>query len=254
MKDKFTRLRVFNLIMGFLHLVQGIVMVIFSNDFQLTITTAYLKWNERLGFPITNIDKDFFMFKAGPAIAGFLFLSAFFHFLIASPGVFSIYKRGLEKHINKFRWIEYAISSSLMVVVIAMLSGMFDFSSLILIFALNGMMNLFGYMMELHNQTTQKTDWTAFIFGCLAGIVPWVVIALYFYNAILSSGEAVPKFVYFILVSLFINFNIFPINMVLQYLKVGPWKNYLFGETVYIILSLVAKSLLAWQVFGGTLR
>ena len=36
--------------------------------------------------------------------------------------------------------------------------------------------------------------------------------------------------------------------------KVGPWKNYLYGERVYIILSLVAKSLLAWQVFAGTLR
>jgi hypothetical protein len=42
--------------------------------------------------------------------------------------------------------------------------------------------------------------------------------------------------------------------MVLQYKKVGPWKNYLYGELTYIILSLVAKSLLAWQVFAGTLR
>jgi hypothetical protein len=42
--------------------------------------------------------------------------------------------------------------------------------------------------------------------------------------------------------------------MVLQYKKIGPWKNYLFGERAYIILSLVAKSLLAWQVFAGTLR
>lgn len=42
--------------------------------------------------------------------------------------------------------------------------------------------------------------------------------------------------------------------MVLQYKKVGPWKNYIYGELVYITLSLVAKSLLAWQVFAGTLR
>jgi len=42
--------------------------------------------------------------------------------------------------------------------------------------------------------------------------------------------------------------------MFLQYKKIGPWKNYLYGEKAYIVLSLVAKSLLAWQVFGGTLR
>ena len=39
--------------------------------------------------------------------------------------------------------------------------------------------------------------------------------------------------------------------MVLQYKKIGPWKDYLYGERAYIILSLVAKSLLAWQVFAG---
>jgi hypothetical protein len=42
--------------------------------------------------------------------------------------------------------------------------------------------------------------------------------------------------------------------MVLQYRKVGRWKDYLFGERMYIVLSLVAKSLLAWQIFFGTLR
>jgi hypothetical protein len=42
--------------------------------------------------------------------------------------------------------------------------------------------------------------------------------------------------------------------MVLQYKKVWKWKDYLFGEKVYMILSLVAKSALAWQVFAGTLR
>jgi hypothetical protein len=51
---------------------------------------------------------------------------------------------------------------------------------MILMFGINAMMNLFGIMMELHNQTTQKTDWTSFIYGCIAGIIPWIVIVLYF--------------------------------------------------------------------------
>ena len=57
-----------------------------------------------------------------------------------------------------------------------------------------------------------------------------------------------------IFVSLAAFFKIFPINMILQYKKVGKWKDYLYRERVYVILSLVAKSLLAWQVFAGTLR
>ncbi|MBU0976626.1 hypothetical protein KJ918_07545 [Patescibacteria group bacterium] len=34
----------------------------------------------------------------------------------------------------------------------------------------------------------------------------------------------------------------------------GKWKDYAFGEKVYILLSLFAKSALAWQVWGGTMR
>jgi hypothetical protein len=60
-------------------------------------------------------------------------------------------------------------------------------------------------------------------------------------------------FVYAIFVSLFVFFDIFALNMWLQYRRVGRWKSYVFGERAYFVLSLVAKSLLAWQVFAGTL-
>ena len=67
------------------------------------------------------------------------------------------------------------------------------------------------------------------------------------------KGANPPGFVYGIIVSLFVFFNIFAVNMVLQYKQVGKWRDYLFGEKVYIILSLTAKALLAWQVFANTL-
>jgi hypothetical protein len=164
------------------------------------------------------------------------------------------YNEWIKKGMNLFRWMEYAITSSLMVIVIAMLCGIYDLSSLILVAALNACMILFGWIMEVHNQTTKKTDWTSYIFGCFAGVVPWIVMGLYFFSAIASGGKAVPAFVYWIFWSLFIFFNVFAINMVLQYKKVGKWKDYIYGEYAYITLSLVAKTLLAWQVWGGTLR
>jgi hypothetical protein len=69
-----------------------------------------------------------------------------------------------------------------------------------------------------------------------------------------NSGDAKPPdFVYAIVPTLFVFFNIFAINMVLQYKKVGPWKDYLFGERGYIVLSLSAKSVLCWLIWTGTL-
>lgn len=117
-------------------------------------------------------------------------------------------------------------------------------------------MNLFDYMMKLHNPNTTKTNWTAYIFGVIAGIVPWIVIFGYFFGSVNANGvwDVLPSFVYGIIASIFVFFNIFAFNMILQYKKVGPWKNYVFGEFVYILLSLLAKSALAWQIFTGTLR
>jgi len=140
-----------------------------------------------------------------------------------------------------------------MIVLIGMLVGIWDLGSMILMFGINAMMNLFGIMMEYHNQHTERTDWTAFIYGSIAGIIPWIVIVSYFISAVTSTDAQPPTFVYFIVASIFVFFNAFAVNMVLQYKKVGKWKDYLFGERVYIILSLVAKTLLAWQIFAGTL-
>jgi Heliorhodopsin len=246
-------LRVFNVVVGLVLLLQGILMFFLSNDFALPVTTQYLGRGTGRSFPIP-VDRTAGSLRIGPMVALFLLLSGIALLLMAAPRINDWYRKNLLKGANYGRWIEYSITASLMIVVIAMLSGIYDLSTLILLFFMNAMMILFGWMMELHNQTTEKTDWTAFIFGCIAGAVPWVIIWLYFISAAADPTSKMPGFVYGIMFSLFIFFNIFAVNMVLQYKKVGPWKDYLFGEKVYIILSLVAKSLLAWQVFFGTLR
>ena len=71
--------------------------------------------------------------------------------------------------------------------------------------------------------------------------------------SIVGGGSGVPTFVYGIFVSLFLFFNCFALNQWLQYRGRGRWADYLFGERVYIWLSISAKSVLAWQVFANTL-
>ena len=163
------------------------------------------------------------------------------------------YNAELKLGINKMRWIEYSISASVMMVAISLLVGVYDLMSLLMIFVLTSVMNLMGLVMEVHNQTTKKTNWLSYYIGCLAGIIPWIVIAFYMWLGA-ENGSSAPTFVYWIFVSIFVFFSCFAVNMILQYKKIGPWKDYLYGERSYIILSLVAKSLLAWQVFAGTLR
>jgi len=182
----------------------------------------------------------------------FLFISALFHFLVVTPKFNTIYNNQVSSNINMFRWYEYALSSSLMIVLIAVLFGVYDIGALILIFFLNASMNLFGLLMEKINQYTKKTDWTPFVYGSIAGIGAWIVIIMYAFGN--SSPSQVPWFVYAIFASYLVFFNLFPINMILQYKKVGKWKDYLYGERMYIILSLSAKTVLAWLVFFGVMQ
>jgi hypothetical protein len=249
---RFKKLRLFNSVMGCLHVIQGLLMLYLSNAFTLPMTYSYPFFNtttKTIG-PVSHTLIDV---RIGPLVALFLFISAIAHFLLATV-LYKWYVERLKNHINPARWYEYSLSASLMIVIIAMLTSIYDVGTLLALFTLTAVMNLMGLMMELHNQTTKKTDWTSYIIGCIAGFVPWVVIFISLIGAVSASGGRVPDFVIGIYVSIAVFFNLFAINMILQYKKVWKWKDYLYGERVYIILSLVAKSLLAWQVFAGTLR
>jgi hypothetical protein len=237
--------------MAAFHAVQGVAILLISRTFDIGITGSYLTFNHTTQ-TLEPATTHLFNLSLPMLIAIFFFLSAAAHLIIAT--IYNRrYNRNLKLGMNKARWIEYSISASIMMVAIALLVGVYDFTNLVMIFVLVAIMNLLGLVMEIHNQTTKKTNWISYWIGCLAGIIPWFVIGFYFWLSA-DKGSAPPTFVYWIFVSIFIFFSCFAVNMVLQYKKIGPWKDYLYGERAYIILSLVAKTLLAWQVFAGTLR
>jgi hypothetical protein len=232
------RLRKTNFVLGLLHLGQGIIILILGSGLTAPVAASFI------GSPWRHT------YEPRMLIATFLFLSAFGHLLLASPRVFPWYTLQLEQRMNPERWYEYALSASVMIVVIASLTGITDLAALISLFTATAAMNLFGLMMELHNRTKGETDWTSFRWGSVVGALPWVAIIIYFANA----DPSPPGFVYGIVASLVVLFALFPLNMWLQYAGKGPWRRYIFGEYGYMFLSLTAKSALAWQVFGGTMN
>ena len=241
-------LRWWNIGVGLVLAVQAAMIAVLANDFSLPVTGVFMS-----GPPGTEPQgvTTIFDVPLGWGVFAFLAISAAALLIIASPGVFAWYKRNLLLGRNYGRWIEYSVSSSLMIVLIAMLCGISDIAALMAIFAANASMILFGLLMEKY-ESPGRPSWLSYLFGCFAGIVPWLAIFVYVWSPGLD-GVAPPAFVYGIIASLFVFFNIFALNMVLQYKQVGPWRDYLFGEKTYIILSLTAKALLAWQVFFPTL-
>ncbi|MFA5422135.1 MAG: heliorhodopsin HeR [Bacilli bacterium] len=258
-ENQMDRLRRFNFIMGGLHLIQAIAMAFLGvfvidkiAEFQPQIVQLFITFDPATQ-SLVVASKDLFVLPFGLLVASFLFVSAVAHALISVPNAtFNIYSRDLQKGINKFRWFEYALSSSVMIVLISTLFGITDISALVLIFIVNAAMNLFGLDMELINVDKPKLNWGPFVWGTIAGLAPWIAIIIYMTGN--PDLDLVPWFVWAIVATYFVAFNTFPINMILQYKKVGKWRDYLYGERVYIILSLVAKSILAWLVLFGAMQ
>jgi len=249
-EPEISKLRQLNLIAGFLHLASLAAILLLSNDASLPVNATYL--TEAPGTGNFSDPINLFNLNIGYMVAAFLALSAFFHFLISSPAMFPRYVSGLKNHINMFRWVEYSLSSSLMIVVILQLNGTADYIALLGIFSVNVCMILFGWLQEKYT-TPGDGDLLPFFFGCLAGSIPWIATAINLASPKGPTDATPPGFVYGIVISLFILFNCFAIVQWKQYKARGKWSNYLHGERIYIVLSLVAKSVLAWQVFSGAL-
>lgn len=243
---QFARLRRFNVAVGAAHAAQAAVMLVLSNDLALPVTATFLT-----GDPITAgtaAPRVLFEVPVGAAVAVFLLLAALDHLAVALPGVVTWYEANLARGVNYARWIEYSVSASLMIVLIAMLTGIWDVAALIGLVGVNAAMIWFGLLMERH-QRPGRPDWSAFALGTLAGLAPWVAIGVY-----LAGAATPPGFVYAIFGFQFAFFAGFGLNQYLQYRAVGRWRDYLVGERSYVWLSLGAKSLLAWLIFANVLR
>lgn len=246
------RLRRYNLVVGSAHLIQTAVLLALSNDFTLPILASFVD-----GPPGTPPSAPGVVWNVpiGPAVALFLLFAAVDHLLMAAPGIEGWYLNNIRDRVNRARWTEYSISASLMMVLIAMVTGILELTALVAIFGVNMAMIFFGLVMESTSKPEDaRINWWPFIFGSIAGAVPWIAIVIQVvYTNQHVTGPGIPGFVYGILVSLFICFNSFAVNLVLQYKRIGPWASYEFGERAYIVLSLIAKSALAWQLFANTL-
>ena len=245
----------FNLKMGLVHLVQGIALLILAltvplfRDFRPSIYVVGRFFTQNSTIPYFSFEEVLFQIPVAILAASFILLSALFHFLISVP-----FKKqdvaNVEKGINPLRWYEYALSSSIMIVLLSIMFGVTTIEGLLSVFGINAVMNLLGLLMEKMNPPSRtKTDWTAHWIGWIAGLIPWVIIVIYMLN--IGDLSVLPWFVLPGLSFYFLVFNLFAFNQILQYARIGKWKDYVYGEKSYVWLSLIGKSTLAWLVFIG---
>jgi len=244
---RINKLRTWNIVVGLILAIQAVMVAVLTNNFSLPVTSTFMTGAPGTPPALQNL----FSISTGWGVFAFLAISALALLTMASPWVFPWYKRNLLESRNYGRWIEYFFSSSIMIVLVCQVTGVSDIGALVAIFGANASMILFGAVQEKYEKPGKNGSLLPFWMGCFPGIIPWIIVVIYVVAPGVNASP--PGFVYGIIASLFLFFNSFAVNMWLQYKQVGPWKDYLFGEKVYIILSLTAKALLAWQVFANVL-
>jgi VanZ family protein len=243
--DRLKNLRIWNLGLAALHAVQAVLIVVLAGDFAIQVVSTFPEGPPGTRVPAAD---DLFAVRIGVAIAVFLALAAIDH-LVTATVARATYEADLRRGINRFRWVEYSFSATLMVILIAFYSGITNITTVIAVAGANVAMILFGWVQERVNPPGRaETTMLPFWFGTIAGIAPWVAIAVQ-----IIGSETVPGFVYGIVVVQFVLFFSFGLNQWLQYRQIGPWTDYVYGEKAYLVLSLAAKSLLAWQIYFPSL-
>jgi hypothetical protein len=234
-----------NLGLVVLPLLQAIAVVALASDFAITVTSTFPTGPP--GTPPPGAER-LVEVRVGVAVAVFLGLAAADHLVTASLAR-RRYEHDLAGGLNRFRWVEYSLSATLMVLLIASYSGITDITAMIAIAGANVGMILFGWLQERSNPPGRSsTTMIPFWFGTVVGAAPWLAIAVNLFGA-----AEVPGFVYGIFVAQLVFFFSFGVNQWLQDRGIGRCSAYAFGEKVYLVLSLGAKSVLAWQIFAGSL-
>lgn len=178
------------------------------------------------------------------------------------------------------RWIEYSFSASLMIITIAVASGVAHVYMIAMIFALMWCTMTYGYFTEVlsrpeDNSNDKPTQWVIRdgnfgvlfvktpgaaviqrLFPHLMGYVPYTVIWVvllhsFFYNV--GDGGGPPGFVYVIVIGQLVVFTGFGVTQFLnQFLENGPsW--YFWGEMSYLALSLFSKGFLGLTLIANVL-
>ena len=99
---------------------------------------------------------------------------------LVTPAGFRRYGADLARQQNFARWVEYGLSSSIMIFLIAQITGITDIIALSTIFAVNAAMILFGWVQEKY-EVPGEGGLLPFVFGSMVGVVPWLAVVFLLY-------------------------------------------------------------------------
>lgn len=255
--DKLANLRAWNYAMAVIFLVQAVLIVALSKSVSLPVNFSYVTTDPLQSAAqgktvLALATRHWFDVNVVYLLAIVFILAAIMHILAATQGRHR-YEADLQAGRNELRWLEYTVTSSLMLAVLALLVGVQDAMLLLAVLALGAAFHLGALLAERRSTKRGLISRLAYATGAIAGLTPLVIIAAYIWNG-LAYGTNVPGYLPWLCATMFTAFGLFAGNTLLQHRRTSRWADYVYGERIFMGLSLLAKTLLAWIVFAGALH
>lgn len=264
-----------DLILGVLHSIQGIIYIALGASLNRASIPVYITVPTGRPGNATTMYALSEVFIVSPIwlIGAFFLITGLFHFIRTGwciprqmtdapkprsvgppsddPKNMMIQGEQIRTWDRKVRWIEYSITSTLMIYTILLLSGISDFYAIAGCGAANVAMILFGFAGDLTDPLQPMYRVWTFVFGSIVGVAPWIFIFAQV-GVIGARGISPGVLVYLITINiftLFFSFAIAEFAYIMSYIGKG-WtdKDKLARrnnvEIAYQILSAGTKTML----------
>ncbi len=248
-----TGLNIWNKTLAILYLVQGFALIAFAKAQHVSITTMFAAKD-----PLVSNGGETVFAGATKALfdVNLLYLVALFLFVAATVRIAAAtfyrenYEANLKANANGVRWTEVGLVGGLVVFAASLLVGVTDVATLISMFAIVQIASLAGLLLESAATTTTAQKIVTAKLAMLPGaIVGWAVLASY-----LWGGAQLPQYLYWLVGSLFVLFVLFIVNVYMNITQKGRFADYAYSEKAYLVLSFVAVTATAVQIYLGALR
>jgi hypothetical protein len=258
----------YNLILAIIHLLLGIGFSVYfkkineshPNDsikgVELSIRNHNLEWDStsKTARWVSNNKQTASIHTIQYLLVGFFFITAIFHaiYYFTSDG---LYKNLVQNQNNYLRWIEYAITSTMMLYIIALISGVKDINVYRSLFIMNVAMIYTGQLVE--EKIRKGEDWRIpMVLGFVLLITEFSIIISDYQSRVDdveqiadSEGKSFPKWIKYMIWILFLFFSSFGFISLYGAYSQAPYERI---ERMYLLFSLLAKATLAGFIAYGT--
>lgn len=161
------------------------------------------------------------------------------------------YKKNVKKSSDMLKWLDLAISSAVMIEVLALVAGVSDPAVIKMSAGAIVVTCALGWLADRQNVGAKKPDWSAYGISIVTGVLPWLVIAESLLFTGLYGEVQLPWYSYALAGASLVGFAAIAINQLLHIRQHQQWKQYMFVERNYLTIDLLLKLAFAGILIAG---